>query len=80
MIQSKAAPLIPGRHAHAPQAKAKHCEHCEHGTGKHWAELYNALNRARFEGPNGSPIFSSFGRMSGAREPCIGLLALKIVF
>jgi hypothetical protein len=44
------------------------------------AELFNAFNHAQFENPSGSVTSGSFGRVSSARDPRIGQLALKIVF
>ena len=44
------------------------------------AELFNAFNHTQFAGPSGNVSSSSFGRVSDARDPRIGQLALKIMF
>ena len=44
------------------------------------AELFNAFNHAQFGGPGGNVNSSGFGRVSSAREPRIGQLALRIQF
>lgn len=44
------------------------------------AEFFNVFNRANFNNPSNSVSAGAFGSISGAADPRIGQLALKIVF
>jgi len=44
------------------------------------AEFFNVFNHAQFGNPSGNLASGSFGKVSGAREPRIGQLALKFYF
>ena len=44
------------------------------------AEFFNIFNRANFNNPSNSVVAGAFGSISGAADPRIGQLAMKIVF
>lgn len=44
------------------------------------AEFFNVFNHAQFNNPNGSQSSASFGRISTARDPRIGQVALRFTF
>ena len=44
------------------------------------AEFFNVFNHAQFLNPGGNQSASSFGRVTGARDPRIGQLALRLAF
>ena len=44
------------------------------------AEFFNVFNHAQFTNPSGNLSSSNFGRVTGARDPRIGQLALKFHF
>jgi len=44
------------------------------------AEFFNAFNHAQFNNPTGNLASSTFGRVTSARDPRIGQLALKVRF
>jgi hypothetical protein len=44
------------------------------------AEFFNAFNHAQFNNPTGNLASSTFGRVTGARDPRIGQVALKVRF
>jgi len=44
------------------------------------AEFFNVFNHAQFGNPSGNLASGSFGKVTGAREPRIGQLALKFYF
>jgi len=44
------------------------------------AEFFNVFNHAQFLAPVGNFVASNFGQVSGARDPRIGQLALKLQF
>jgi len=52
----------------------------EHGKVQFRAEFFNALNRANFSNPSSSVSAGAFGSISGANDPRIGQLAMKVVF
>jgi hypothetical protein len=43
-------------------------------------EFFNAFNHAQFRNPTGSILSGSFGRVTAARDPRIGQVALKLLF
>jgi hypothetical protein len=43
-------------------------------------ELFNAFNHAQFLNPSGNVTSGNFGRVSEARDPRIGQVALKFIF
>jgi hypothetical protein len=44
------------------------------------AEFFNSLNHTLLNNPNSSVIDSNFGRITGARDPRILQMALKLLF
>jgi len=44
------------------------------------AEFFNVFNHAQFNNPSGNLASGSFGKVTGARDPRIGQLALKFYF
>ncbi len=44
------------------------------------AEFFNVLNHAQFNGPSGDISSSTFGTVTGASDPRIGQMALKLYF
>ena len=44
------------------------------------AEFFNAFNHTQFDNPNGNFSSSTFGAVTGARDPRIGQMSLKFVF
>jgi hypothetical protein len=44
------------------------------------AEFFNAFNHAQFNNPTGNLASSTFGRVTSARDPRIGQVALKVRF
>jgi hypothetical protein len=43
-------------------------------------EFFNTFNHAQFLNPNGNFASSTFGNITGARDPRIGQVALKVIF
>jgi hypothetical protein len=43
-------------------------------------EFFNIFNHAQFLNPNGNFASSNFGNITGARDPRIGQVALKVIF
>ncbi|PYT19608.1 MAG: TonB-dependent receptor, partial [Acidobacteria bacterium] len=43
-------------------------------------EFFNAFNHAQFRNPSGSVLNGTFGYVTGARDPRIGQVALKLLF
>ena len=44
------------------------------------AEFFNLLNRANFNDPNNTFSSGGFGTITGAQDPRIGQLAMKLLF
>jgi hypothetical protein len=49
-------------------------------TGEFRLEFFNVLNHANFNDPGTTAGSSSFGRITGAMDPRIGQLSLKVSF
>ena len=52
----------------------------EHYRVQFRAEFFNALNRANFNNPSSTVTAGAFGTITGAADPRIGQLALKVAF